>query len=147
MKYTALERYCLVTGHTHSGVTPDEQQSDYQAGVAEIDGQLWRIRTARITPTKSGGFVAIWKRDNTGTTAPYEFDERLHGVLVFIEEGKNFGVFRFAQQHLERLGVFASTSSPGKRGFRIYPSWTTGLKGQAKKSQESQLPAFTLLAG
>lgn len=143
LKYTALERYCRLTGQKHSEVMSEEQQSDYQAGISEIDGQLWRIRTARITPTKSGGFVAIWRRDTTGTTAPYESEEGFQGVMVFIAEADHFGVFRFTQQHLEHLGVFASASAPGKRGFRVYPSWTTGLKGQAKKSQEAQLPAFT----
>ncbi|PJJ45576.1 hypothetical protein ATK23_2859 [Glutamicibacter mysorens] len=146
MKFTALERYCHLTGQSYGEVTPEEQQSDYQAGVTELDGQRWRIRTARITPTKPGGFVAIWHRDETGTTAPYESEEGLRGVMVFIEEAGCFGVFRFTQQHLEELGVFASASAPGKRGFRVYPSWTAGLKGQAKESQNSQLPAFTLLA-
>lgn len=125
---------------------PEEQQSDYQAAVAEIDGQLWRIRTARITPTNSGGFVAIWHRDETGTTAPYKYEEELRGVMVYIEGASSFGIFRFTQQQLEHLGIYASASDPGKRGFRIYPSWTVGLSGQARKTQDSQLPAFTLLA-
>lgn len=146
LKYTALERYCNLTGQKHEAVTPEEQQSDYQAGITQLDGQRWRIRTARITPTKSGGFVAIWQRDKNGTTAPYEYHAGLQGVMVFIEEANRFGVFRFTQQHLEHLGVFASASCPGKRGFRVYPSWTSGLKGQAKKNQEAQLPAFALLS-
>ncbi|TAP24527.1 MULTISPECIES: MepB family protein [Micrococcaceae] len=146
LKYTVLERYCLLTGQEHSELTAEEQHSDYQAGVTEIDGQRWRIRTARITPTKSGGFVAIWQRDATGATVPFESEVGLHGVMVFIEEAEHFGVFRFTQQHLEALGVFASANAPGKRGFRVYPSWTTGLKGQAKKSQDEQLPAFSVLA-
>lgn len=146
MQFTALERYCRLTGQTYSKVIPEEQQSDYQAALAEIDGQLWRIRTARITPTKSGGFVAIWHRDVTGTTAPYKYEEGLRGVMVYIEEASSFGVFRFTQQQLEHLGIYASASAPGKRGFRVYPSWTVGRRGEAKKSQNSQMPAFTVLA-
>ena len=145
MTYTALDRYCLVTVQAHGEVIPEAQQSDYQAGIAEIDGQLWRIRTARTTPTKSGGFVAIWHRDETGSTAPYVSDAELHGALVFIEQSERFGVFRFTQQHLEQLGVYASATAPGKRGFRVYPSWVTGLHGQAKKSQDAQRPAFSVL--
>lgn len=135
----------MLSREKHGVVTPEEQQSDYEAGVAELDGQLWRIRTARITPTKSGGFVAIWRRDETGTTTPFEPEAELQGLMVFISEDNRFGVFRFTMQHLERLGVLASASAPGKRGFRVYPSWTSGLKGQAKKSQDAQLTAFSAL--
>ena len=46
---------------------------------------------------------------------------------------------------LEQLGVYASATAPGKRGFRVYPSWVTGLHGQAKKSQDAQRPAFSVL--
>ncbi|KSU62003.1 MepB family protein [Arthrobacter sp. NIO-1057] len=145
MTYTALDRYCHLTEQHHGEVVADEQQSDYQSGVTVIGDQLWRIRTARITPTKPGGFVALWRRDKNGTTAPFESEEGVQGVMVFIEDADQFGVFRFTQQHLEQLGIFASASAPGKRGFRVYPSWVTGLRGQAKKTQDNQLSAFTIL--
>lgn len=127
-------------------VDPEEQNSDYESGVATINGERWRVRTARITPTKPGAFVAVWTRDSHGETRPFAHDETLDGLLVFVEDGDRFAVFRFTPQQLVDLGYASSSRKPGKRGFRVYPSWCQGLNPQATRTQRAQSPSFTSLA-
>ena len=84
MKFRGFEDYA----HEHgidAEVIPEEQNSDYEPGVATIEGAKWHIRTARNTPTKPGAFVAFWCRDKDGTTAPFKADEVISGLLVFVE--------------------------------------------------------------
>ncbi len=123
----------------------EEQNSDYESGVARIGNERWRIRTARITPTKPGAFVAVWKRGEGGSTRPFTADESMTGLLVFVEEQERFGVFQFTKTHLVSLGYVTSDVHPGKRGFRVYPVWCTDLNPQASRTQRAQGAAFAEL--
>ncbi|RNE49802.1 MepB family protein [Corynebacterium alimapuense] len=123
-------------------ITPEAQSSDYESGNALIEGSLWRIRTARATPTKPGAFVAVWQRMEDGTTAPFEASDPTVGLFVFVTESDHFGVFRFTTEQLISLRVLATQHSPGKRGFRVYPPWCTNLNPQAARSQDRQSLAF-----
>lgn len=122
-------------------VIPEVQNSDYEAGRAQIGEEVWRIRTARNTPTKPGAFVAFWQRSAAGDTGPFSDDDPAAGLLVFVEIQGRRGVFRFTGAHLAALGI-TSGKQPGKRGFRVYPSWCTGLNVQAMTTQSAQAPAF-----
>lgn len=136
----AIRTYLAAIGATAS-VTPEAQNSDYESGIAEIDGELWHIRTARNTPTKPGAFVAFWQRDEAGDTAPFTSEDAAAGLLVFVEQAGGRGVFRFTRHHLADLGI-TTGKRPGKRGFRVYPTWCTGLNRQATTTQNAQAPAF-----
>lgn len=121
----------------------EEQNSDYESGVARIGKEQWRIRTARITPAKPGAFVALWKRGDVGSTRPFTADESVSGLLVFVEEQERFGVFQFTTAHLISLGYVSSDLHSGKRGFRVYPAWCSGLNSQASRTQRAQGAAFS----
>lgn len=123
-----------------------EQNSDYESGVARVGTEQWRLRTARITPTKPGAFVAVWKRGESGSTRPFTADESMSGLLVFVEELERFGVFQFTAAHLISLGYVSSDLYPGKRGFRVYPAWCTDLNSQASRTQRAQGAAFSELS-
>lgn len=149
MQFSAFERYLATIGGRHDGVgqvQPEEQNRDYESGTVALGTETWRLRTARVTPKKSGAFVAVWRRDESGETCPFDADEPVAGVLVFVQDGERFGVFRFSAAHLERLGVTRSAAHPGKRGFRVYPSWCESLAGQAARTQREQSEAFTELS-
>jgi hypothetical protein len=122
-------------------VRPEAQNSDYESGVVQIAGERWHIRSARITPTKPGAFVAFWQRAAEGATAPFTDDDAAAGLLVFVHEDERRGVFRFTGAHLAELGV-TSGARPGKRGFRVYPKWCTGLNVRAASTQRAQARAF-----
>ncbi|WP_435299105.1 MepB family protein [Timonella sp. A28] len=123
-------------------LTPEPENAEYQACTVTIADTLWRVRTAKITPTKPGAFVACWQRAADGTTEPFPADDRVHGLLVFVNENQRSGVFQFTQSHLEQLGVLSTPKQAGKRGFRLYPAWCTNLNPQATKTQAAQAPAF-----
>ncbi|MEJ9077290.1 MepB family protein [Gordonia malaquae] len=115
---------------------------DYAGRIARVGREVWRVRTARITPTKPGAFVAVWRRAADGGTEPFPSDEPITGLLVFVEDGGHEGVFAFTSNDLERLKITASPTSPGKRGFRVYPEWVDGLNPQATRTQRAQAAAF-----
>lgn len=149
MDFTAFRRYadlCHLPRSVVRTLTPEAQSSDYESGTVQLESGLWRIRTGRVTPTKPGAFVAVWRRQDGGTTAPFGADDPAVGLLVFVRESDRFGVFQFTPEHLVSLGVLSSETSPGKRGFRVYPPWYAGLNGQAARSQRAQSAAFRNLA-
>lgn len=126
-----------------SQVRPEPESSGYESGIVQLPSGMWRIRTARITPTKPGAFVAVWRRTEMGATEPFDETDPCMGLLVFVADGPHAGAFAFTREHLIALKVLRSAHSPGKRGFRVYPSWCTELNAQARKSQAQQAPAFT----
>jgi hypothetical protein len=140
VEFSAFEAYAVEVGVTVA-VTPEAQNSDYESGIAHIHGEAWHIRTARNTPTKQGAFVAFWQWDVDGTTTPFRDDDCAAGLLVFVEQQRRRGVFRFTRAHLADLGI-SSGDKAGKRGFRVYPTWCAGLSAQAVSTQRSQSPAF-----
>lgn len=135
-----------LVGTAEESPQPEEQNGDYESGTVDFGGERWRIRTAMVTPTKPGAFVAVWQRDAAGATTPFGVDDATAGLLVFVAEGERFGVFEFSAAHLASLGVTRSATQPGKRGFRVYPSWSAGLNRQAQRSQVAQAPAFRELS-
>lgn len=122
-------------------VVAEPQGSDYESGIVHIDGAEWHIRTARNTPTKPGAFLAFWRRGADGATVPFGSNDLGAGLLAFTGWQGRRGVFRFTAAHLAELGV-ASGAGPGKRGFRVYPPWCTGLNRQAAATQRAQASAF-----
>lgn len=140
MQFSAFEAYAAEVGLA-AAVTPEMHNSDYESGIAQICDEAWHIRTARNTPTKPGAFVSYWQRDTDGTTMPFGDDDLAAGLLVFVEKRGRRGVFRFTRAHLAELAI-TSGKRPGKRGFRVYPSWCTGLNAQATATQRAQASAF-----
>ncbi|GAB3605759.1 MepB family protein [Conyzicola nivalis] len=140
MVFSAFEDYAAEIGLAASAI-PESQNGDYESGLIEIDGEAWHIRTARNTPTKPGAFVAFWRRDEDGSTVPFAANDPAVGLLVFVVQEGRRGVFQFTAEHLAELGI-TSGKGPGKRGFRLYPSWCERLNPQAAATQRAQARAF-----
>lgn len=141
MGFSALELWASELGLTVS-VAAEPQNSDYESGLAQVEGLEWHVRTARNTPSKPGAFVAFWRRSSDGQTQPFTGDKMNAGLLVFVGDHVRRGVFRFSADHLAELGVTAAGGQAGKRGFRVYPVWCEGLNPQARATQRAQSPAF-----
>jgi hypothetical protein len=122
-------------------VNAEPQSSDYESGLAHVEGSQWHIRTARTTPAKPGAFVAFWRRGEDGETHPFVTEHVASGLLAFVEQQGKRGVFRFTVDHLVELGIVSDGGS-GKRGFRVYPPWCVSLNPQAQAVQGMQSPAF-----
>lgn len=140
MQFNAFAVYSARVGIA-AEVIAEMQNSDYESGIFRIDEETWRIRTARNTPTKPGAFVAFWQRNTEGNTTPFSDDDPAAGLLVFVKQHDRRGVFRFTGVHLTELGI-TSGRWPGKRGFRVYPSWCADMNVQATTTQRAQAPAF-----
>ena len=147
MMFPAYDRYCRESRLAPLPVIAEEQGSDYESGLVRSGAGLWRIRTARITPGKPGAFVAVWRRGPDGVTKPFGEADTCDILMVFVQEDSRFGVFTFTRDQLVSLGVLQSARTPGKRGFRVYPSWCTDLNERAARTQRAQAPAFTALSG
>ncbi len=146
-RFSAFYRYLTcnqVDPDEWSEPQPEDQGSDYESAVVRRGSHLWRIRTARVTPTKPGAFVAVWERDPSpgGTTWPFHTNDGTDGLLVFVEDQQRFGVFEFTPDLLSRLKVTPSDDRPGKRGFRVYPEWCGALNKSAERAQALQATAF-----
>lgn len=142
--FTAVERYRSFSSDTVNldSLIPETQNSDYESAQLDINSQRWHIRTARITPNKPGAFLAFWRRAHDGTTEPFPSDDDCEGLMVFVSENAHFGVFRFTREDLLSLGVVSAPGVPGKRGFRVYPTWCEALNPQALRTQRAQAMAF-----
>lgn len=140
MRFNAFAAYSAEVVVT-AEVIPEMQNSNYESGIVQIGEEVWHIRTARNIPTEPGAFVAFWQRHADGNTTPFSDDDPAAGLLVFVAQHDRRGVFRFTGARLTALGI-TSGRRPGKRGFRVYPNWRTGLNVQATTTQRAQAPAF-----
>lgn len=120
----------------------EEQNSDYEGSILQINNYVYRTRLAKLTPKKKGYFVAMWEKDTTGTNQAYSYEESPEKLIVSIIDGKKCGQFIFPKNVLLKYGILKSTKQKGKMAIRVYPSWITGLNATAKKTQAWQIVYF-----
>ena len=121
---------------------PERESKEQAAGSFTVNGLKIQLRKSKITPTKIGQFVTVWKRSYSGETAPYDIKDKVYFFVIQAETNNNKGQFVFPQSVLVEEGVFSSNGSGGKRGIRVYPSWDKPTSKQAQKTQEWQLKYF-----
>jgi hypothetical protein len=116
---------------------------EYDSCKFELNGSIVILsRTAKITPTKIGQFVTLWKRDNSRITTPHSISDEFDFVTINVKNGADFGQFVFPKSALANHGIVANENHKGKRGFRVYPSWTAPNNRQASATQKWQLKCF-----
>lgn len=103
------------------------------------------FRSAKVTPTKAGLFVTLWKRDESGNTRPYTKADAIDEFWISAENEHGYGLFKFPAEVLEAVGVLNSATKPGKRGFRLYTPWDENLNSSASKAWAWQRKFFTVL--
>lgn len=115
--------------------------------LANGSGSTSRIvfRSAKVTPTKAGLFVTLWKRDESGNTRPYTATDSINEFWISAKTKCGYGLFKFTANVLEDVGVLSSATKPGKRGFRIYTPWDENLNPSAAKAWSWQRKFFTVL--
>jgi hypothetical protein len=115
----------------------ETDNADYGAAVVRLGARRLRLRVGRVTPTKVGLFVAVWRRSPTGSTEPFPADDT--DLLVIIAgEGSHAGLFLFPRSALARHGIGSVAGAGGKRGFRVYPPWSPTGNAQAVRTQAWQ---------
>ncbi|RHX87423.1 MepB family protein [Leptospira stimsonii] len=112
----------------------EKEGGEYGACRFELNNRKIVFRMAKITPTKAGQFVTLWKRRKDGPTEPYHIKDDVDYFIIAAIFRKHSGQFIFPKSVLHQLGIL-SGAKEGKRGFRIYPPWDVSLNKQANQTQ------------
>jgi hypothetical protein len=115
---------------------------DYQACSFVLNGKIIEYRFSKITPTKIGQFVTIWKRNKDGITQPFDILDDIDFIIITSKSGDNFGLFIFPKVILAEKGIITKNNKEGKRGIRVYPPWDITTNKQAIKTQSWQTKYF-----
>ncbi|WP_373740982.1 MepB family protein [Neisseria sp.] len=137
------EQFLKPLGKTIMNIEREIESAEYGAVRFEMGGQTYLYRQAKHTPRKIGQFVTLWKRPTMfSEIAPFDYDDGIDSVIIFVDEYPRFGVFIFPRQQLVKKGIFSEKSIGGKRAFRVYAPWTVPLAAQAKRSKIWQCTHF-----
>ena len=120
----------------------NSENANYAACSFELNIYKIQFRVANITPTKIGQFVAIWKRNNEGITAPFDVSDSLDFMIISVRDSENFGQFIFPKSVLVSHGIISQNEKGGKRGIRVYAPWDKPENKQAIKTQAWQVNYF-----
>lgn len=120
----------------------NSENTNYGACSFELNNKIIQYRVANITPTKIGQFVAIWKRNNEGITAPFDVSDSLDFLIISVRDSENFGQFIFPKSVLVSKGIISQNTKGGKRGIRVYAPWDKPENKQGIKTQAWQINYF-----
>lgn len=115
---------------------------EYGACSFVLNGLTIQHRVSKITPTKSGQFVTIWKRNAQGITEPFNFLDEFNFIIITSKNADNFGQFIFPKSILANKGIITKNGKDGKRGIRVYPPWDIPTNKQSEKTQSWQVNYF-----
>ena len=99
------------------------------------------FRTSKITPTKTGQFVTLWKRINQGSIQPFDAKDSIDLFIISVRKDNHFGLFIFPKSVLIAKEI-VSDKKEGKRAIRVYPPWDINASKHAQKTQNWQLEYF-----
>lgn len=118
------------------------ESAEYRACSFELNGNTIQFHISKITPTKTGQFVTIWKRNKEGITEPFDILDDIDFVIITSKSGDNLGQFIFPKSVLADKGIITRNGKEGKRGIRVYPPWDIVTSKQAEKTQSWQTKYF-----
>jgi hypothetical protein len=126
-----------------TNVNAELESQEYSAYTFQLDGRNVKFRVSKITPTKIGQFVTIWKRNENRVTAPISIYDDFDLYIIATRKDVRFGFFIFPKQVLHENGILSDKMKDGKRGVRVYPIWDVTTNKQAQKTQQWQVEYFT----
>src|SRR5690349_12390186 len=113
----AANRVFAPIGLTCSKVEREPESREYGAVMFELGGLPARFRVAKITPTKIGQFVTLWKRIGRGPIQPFDEADPLAVVVIHCRADLQSGQFVFPKSVLCRRDVFSRNGEGGKRAI------------------------------
>lgn len=131
-----------ILGFQYSKPVMEAESSEYGACSFELNRLPVKFRVAKITPTKIGQFVTLWKRIEKGPIQPYDSSDSVDFFIINTRKGDHFGQFVFPKSVLCQQDVFSINGIGGKRAIRVYPPWDAAVNRQAQKTQKWQLEYF-----
>jgi hypothetical protein len=129
-------------GFEYTPALAEDESAEYGAHTFQLNGLAIRFRTSKITPTKVGQFVTLWKRNGNGPIQPFDLTDPVDLFIISVRKDNHFGQFVFPKSVLCKQGVVSNTDKGGKRAIRVYPPWDKTTSSQAKKTQQWQLNYF-----
>jgi len=125
-----------------NNIQKEAESAEYGACTFEMNNRRIALRVGKITPTKVGQFVTLWKRIGKGPIMPYDMSDSIDLFVVTVRSNNHFGQFVFPKSVLYAKGVVSKDGKGGKRAMRIYPAWDVTDNPQAKRTQAWQLNYF-----
>lgn len=129
-------------GFKLSNLKHNLESLEYGACSFELNGKIIQYRISKITPTKTGQFVTIWKRNKEGITEPLDILDDFDFIIITSKSGNNFGQFIFPKSVLADNKIITRNGEEGKRGIRVYPPWDITTTERAVKTQNWQTKYF-----
>lgn len=120
----------------------EPESAEYCAHRFKLGHFFVRFRVAKITPTKVGQFVTLWKRLGNGPIQPYDYTDLVDFFVINTRKKDCNGQFIFPKTVLCQHDIFSINGKGGKRGIRVYPPWDITESKQAQKTQKWQLDYF-----
>ena len=111
------------------------ESQEYAAHFFQVEEKKIQFRVAKITPTKTGQFVTVWKRNEQGITAPFDVSDDFDFFIIATQKENDFGIFIFPKTVLHQNSILSDEKKDGKRGIRVYPPWDLTANKQAQKTQ------------
>lgn len=136
---------CNSLGWKLSAFQREKESQEYSACRFQLNKLRVICRTAKITPTKTGQFVTLWKRTNHGPIQPFEVSDLIDLFVINVSKDGLSGQFIFPTEALLSKGVISANNKEGKRAIRVYPPWDTVTSKQAEKTQRWQSKFFISL--
>ncbi len=125
-----------------SNIIEETESQEYFGYNFQTEKLNFKFRKAKVTPKKVGQFVTLWKRNSQNITTPFDEADEFDFYIIAAEEIEKFGFFLFPKNELIKRNILSTKLKEGKRGFRVYPSWTKTENKQAEKSQSWQTRFF-----
>ncbi|ARS38574.1 hypothetical protein CA265_02305 [Sphingobacteriaceae bacterium GW460-11-11-14-LB5] len=129
-------------GYQINNLQLENESQAYAACAFELNGLKIRHRLSKITPTKTGQFVTIWKRNEAGITTPFNDQDEFDLLIISAKSAGQAGQFIFPKTILVAHKMITKNGVEGKSGIRVYPPWDTPTNKQAEKTQQWQVPYF-----
>lgn len=120
----------------------EPESAEYGAYALQLAGLALRFRASKITPTKIGQFVTLWKRIGNGPIQPFDESDPIDFFVVSCRTDQHLGQFVFPKSVLCARDVVARNGKGGKRAIRVYPPWDRPTSRQALQTQSWQLDYF-----
>lgn len=119
----------------------EADNAEYGAYFFILQGRRVKFRVAKITPTKIGQFVTVWKRVGK-QTQPYDALDPFDLLVICTRRGDLFGQFVLPKSVLIQQAILSVGGKGGKRALRAYPPWDQATSRQAQNTQRWQLNYF-----
>lgn len=140
---TAIQKAYKPLGLSVREITTEQESSAYGACNFLLENKQVKFRVAKITPTKIGQFVTLWKRaDDASAIMPFDEADTIDLFICSVRKESEMGQFVFPKSALIEHGYVSKNGSGGKRAIRLYPPWDTPESAQALKTQRWQAIYF-----